>query len=290
MNLGVTGILINGFNQILLIKRNDTHTWAAPAGAMELGELPPDAVIREVKEETGLKVMPVRLVSMNYTRFPRGNSYLQFTYRCLEAGGEIATSEESLEVGFVKTSELPRNMLSLNTDQIQQAVGHTGPVILNDRGIPWNLMPRWLWLKFVVYPRFDRQRRAKGEPVYVPSPGFSVSAAVAVRDSHNNLIWINESGSTGKSQLPTGPCPEGRAPWLTAADIATGALGQAVTIKRPVAIYISKEGAEALILWEGETTGSQKGSADIPADADDQSARFAKMALQNNSLVQSEWL
>lgn len=288
MNLGVTGILINGFNQILLIKRNDTLTWAAPAGAMELGELPPDAVIREVKEETGLKVMPVRLVSMNYTRIPRGNSYLQFTYRCLEAGGEIATSEESLKVGFVKTTELPKKMLSLNTDQIEQAIGHTGPIILNDRGVPWNLMPRWLWLKFVVYPRFDRQRRAKGEPVYVPSPGFNVSAAVAVRDKQNNLIWINESGKG--SSLPIGPCPEGAAPWISAADIATSALGQRVTITRPIAIYISKESSEALILWEGETEKEAKGSADIPADADDQSARFAKMALQNNSLVQSEWL
>lgn len=286
MNLGVTGIVINGFNQILLIKRNDTHTWAAPAGGMEAGELPTDTVKREVQEETGLKVMPVRMVSINFTRLPRKRSFLQFTYRCMEAGGEIATSEESLEVGFVKTQELPKNMMGFNRETIQEAIRHTGDVVLTDRGTPWRLLPRYLWLKLVVYPRFDRQRKAKGERAYVPAPDFQVSAAVAVRDSQNNLVWVKTDGG---SHLPMGACRETVAPWDSAAEIATAALNRPVTITRPIAVYIDQKSAKACLLWEGMMQGND-GVEEVPADADEQSARFAQMALQNNSLVQTEFL
>ncbi len=286
MNLGVTGIVINGFNQILLIKRNDTLTWSAPAGAMEAGELPTDAVKREVKEETGLKVMPVRLVSINFTRLPFRGSFLQFTYRCMEAGGEIATSEESLEVGYVKTHELPKNMIKLSRERVQDAIAHTGDVIFKDNGIPLYLVPKFLWLKLVVYPRFDRQRKAKGEPAYVPPPQFHISAAIAVRDSQNNLVWVQKDG---RSQLPFGTCSDTVAPWKSAAKIAQSALNKPVTIKRPVAIYIDEKSAKATLLWEAEAGGTD-GVEEIPADADEQSTRFAEMVLQNNNLVQTEFL
>ena len=53
MFVGTNGIVVDQFGQILLIKRDDTRTWAIPGGALEAGELPSDGVAREVKEETG---------------------------------------------------------------------------------------------------------------------------------------------------------------------------------------------------------------------------------------------
>ncbi len=43
-------------DKILLVKTGDV--WGLPAGAIDLGESPSEAVVREVFEETGLRILP----------------------------------------------------------------------------------------------------------------------------------------------------------------------------------------------------------------------------------------
>ena len=51
--------------RILLVRRSDgINLWSFPGGAMELGERADEAVIREVREETGLEVEPVALIGV----------------------------------------------------------------------------------------------------------------------------------------------------------------------------------------------------------------------------------
>ncbi|MCF7925733.1 MAG: NUDIX domain-containing protein [Candidatus Izimaplasma sp.] len=52
-------IITNENNEILLQHRSDDHYWGLPGGIMELGETEQDTCIREVFEETGLKVKPM---------------------------------------------------------------------------------------------------------------------------------------------------------------------------------------------------------------------------------------
>ncbi|MFT5197040.1 MAG: ADP-ribose pyrophosphatase YjhB (NUDIX family) [Candidatus Promineifilaceae bacterium] len=285
MNLGVSGIVINGFDQILLIQRDDTKTWALPAGSIEIGELPTEATEREVKEETGLKVMPVRLVALNFRQLG-GRSFLQFIYRCLEAGGEITPSPETPQVGYFRTQHLPTQMLSISKEQIDQGSGHTGHAVWSEEPISLGLKLRWVWLKLFVYPRLARERKARGEPEHVSPPKFNISVAVAICDEANNLIWLKKDG---KSQLPTSAAPDNKAPWHSAAEMAQAQTGRPVEISRLVAVYFAKDKTEMLILWEGKTEGSD-GLTEIPADANPQSRRFAERALENNHLVLSDWL
>ena len=51
-------IIINSNNEILLVKSHKwiEKKWTVPGGHIELGETAHDAIIREVKEETGLEV------------------------------------------------------------------------------------------------------------------------------------------------------------------------------------------------------------------------------------------
>jgi 8-oxo-dGTP diphosphatase len=67
--IGVGAIILND-DKILLEKRKNSPgkgKWAVPGGLVELGESAEDAVIREVKEETGLEVYEPRLVDVvNY--------------------------------------------------------------------------------------------------------------------------------------------------------------------------------------------------------------------------------
>lgn len=57
IGVGVGGVLFNNKHEILLLLRN-THPekgyWSIPGGRVEFGESIEDAIIREVKEETGL--------------------------------------------------------------------------------------------------------------------------------------------------------------------------------------------------------------------------------------------
>ena len=65
-SLAVDGIIIKD-NQVLLIKRkNDPYkdTWAIPGGFVEYGERTEDAVLREIKEETGLEAKISHLVGV----------------------------------------------------------------------------------------------------------------------------------------------------------------------------------------------------------------------------------
>jgi mutator protein MutT len=67
--VGVGAIILNG-DKILLEKRKNAPgkgKWSVPGGLVELGESMEQAVIREVKEETGLEVYEPRLVDVvNY--------------------------------------------------------------------------------------------------------------------------------------------------------------------------------------------------------------------------------
>ena len=59
----VGALVLNNQNKILLVK---SHKWinnrySVPGGHVEIGESLSTAIIREVKEETGLEILPKRL-------------------------------------------------------------------------------------------------------------------------------------------------------------------------------------------------------------------------------------
>ncbi len=59
----VAAIIRDEMNRILLQKTSE-EIWSLPAGAIELGETPVQAIIREVWEETNLIVRPLRVVGV----------------------------------------------------------------------------------------------------------------------------------------------------------------------------------------------------------------------------------
>ncbi|WP_088288940.1 NUDIX domain-containing protein [Kineosporia sp. A_224] len=109
----VCGVVVDADGRVLLGRRSDTGGWTLVGGIMEPGEDVADAVVREVREETGIVVRPDRIVSV-FTippmLYPNGDevSYVITTFRCTPLSGEAhVADDESLEVGWFGPDELP---------------------------------------------------------------------------------------------------------------------------------------------------------------------------------------
>lgn len=104
----VTAIITDGDGRLLLVHKSDNDLWALPGGGVDVGESISQAVVREVKEETGLDVEASGVVGL-YTNPNHVMAYndgevrqqfsICFTTRLL--GGALATSDETKEVCFV---------------------------------------------------------------------------------------------------------------------------------------------------------------------------------------------
>lgn len=237
MFIGTNGIVINENGRVLLIRRDDTRTFAPPGGGIEMGELPPENIVREVNEETGLIVTPVRLVGLHFWR-GKPDGYLNFTFRCLQRGGDLATSPESPQVGFFDTHPLPSPMAAFHRKRVELALSHLGGAIhMSTHEDTLGLRVGRFLLSQVVYRYKGLQRRLRGMPRYQPPPSWEVEALVVARNPAGEVLWLKRPDSTCW-QLPGGMREGIEAPWETAARYIMAQTGQAVHLSDLAGVYV----------------------------------------------------
>lgn len=98
--------------KIVLIKRaNEPFKgyYALPGGIVEYGESVEDAVLREVEEETGLKVKIHSLVGVysDPKRDPRGH-FVSICFIVIPIGGELRSGSDAKEIALFHLKELPK--------------------------------------------------------------------------------------------------------------------------------------------------------------------------------------
>ncbi|MFJ7887968.1 NUDIX domain-containing protein [Lysinibacillus xylanilyticus] len=111
----VVGIIRNKRGEILLQNKGNGEKWSLPAGAIEIGEAPAQAVVREVLEETGLYVVPKRLTGVfggqefRY-EYPNGHKveYNVFMFECEIQSGELCPRDnETSDLQYFKPDNMP---------------------------------------------------------------------------------------------------------------------------------------------------------------------------------------
>ncbi|XVQ12779.1 NUDIX hydrolase [Spirillospora sp. CA-255316] len=105
----VGGIARDGSGRLLLIRRGRAPaagTWSVPGGRVEPGESDEAAVIREMREETGLEVAVGRLVGTVERPGPGGVTYEIHDYEVTARGGALRAGDDAAEARWLTPAEL----------------------------------------------------------------------------------------------------------------------------------------------------------------------------------------
>jgi 8-oxo-dGTP diphosphatase len=109
--LTVDAVIVEGDNVVLVKRKNNPFKdyWALPGGFVEYGEKVEDAVVREAKEETGLKVEITKLTGVysDPKRDPRGHT-VSAVYLCKKSGGELKADTDAKEVKWFEKKDIQK--------------------------------------------------------------------------------------------------------------------------------------------------------------------------------------
>lgn len=100
----VGGLAYDDEGRLLLIQRGHEPgrgLWSVPGGRVEPGEDDAAALVREMREETGLEIVPGPLIG----RVQRG-PFAIADYRCTVVGGELRAGDDASDARFVDRAAL----------------------------------------------------------------------------------------------------------------------------------------------------------------------------------------
>lgn len=118
LTVGVGLFIFNEKKQVLMQHRSDYKQWGFLGGAMELGESFEETAIRELKEETNLDALSLKLLKVlsgkdTYREYPNGDKLYDITaiFVVTSYTGDLKINdEESLAFGWFSIDELPENI------------------------------------------------------------------------------------------------------------------------------------------------------------------------------------
>jgi ADP-ribose pyrophosphatase YjhB (NUDIX family) len=108
----VRAVVFNETGEILMVKEKVDGCWSLPGGWADVGFTPAEVAVKEVWEETGLRVKTVRLLAImdkrNHPHPPEGWYVYKIFISCEKIGGEIALdTTETSDIQYFKRDNLP---------------------------------------------------------------------------------------------------------------------------------------------------------------------------------------
>lgn len=107
--------------RVLLLKRPN-GLWEFPGGAVEWGESPESAAIREAREESGINATGISLLTVTSATYPKGDSEkhsVYIVYRGQSPTEEVVLSKEHVEYRWLSPMEAGfMRPMALNAENI----------------------------------------------------------------------------------------------------------------------------------------------------------------------------
>lgn len=210
LRIPCVGAILTGDGRILLIKRGhepEAGRWSLPGGRIEPGETDEQALIREVREETGLEVIPGPLVGEVDRPAPGGRVLRIRDYAATVIGGTLAAGDDADDARWFGIGELGRLLLSTGLLEALDEWGVAGRIpslalvaeATRRAGVVWLTVPG----AGRAYPAWHLWRDPPGAAYLVtgpgeqPLPGLAGAARVAVtvpsKESRGALVtWTAE--------------------------------------------------------------------------------------------------
>ncbi|RLI30145.1 hypothetical protein DRO53_03395 [Candidatus Bathyarchaeota archaeon] len=124
--VGVGGLIVDENGRVLLVKRAfdpGKGLWAVPGGTPEVGETLKEALVREVEEETGVKIQVEKLIDVfdlivNDEKGKVRYHFVLVDFLAKPLTGEVRPSFETPEVRWVGLKELKNYPLTATTRRL----------------------------------------------------------------------------------------------------------------------------------------------------------------------------
>jgi 8-oxo-dGTP pyrophosphatase MutT (NUDIX family) len=121
-DIEAAGCLVVREGKILLLKRSKggdyPNCWGFPSGRINPREIPYDAMIRELEEETGIKTDLLFFLGKSYLVFPE-LSFIYYLFRLdVEAEPEIKLSDEHVDFKFQEPSKIDFSETVMDSDKV----------------------------------------------------------------------------------------------------------------------------------------------------------------------------
>ena len=106
--LAVSAVIHRGTEVLLIVRGHEPAQglWSLPGGGVEGGESVEEALVREVKEETGLIIQVQREVFHQDIVLSPTHTYDLHTFTANIVGGELRAGDDAAEVAWVELSML----------------------------------------------------------------------------------------------------------------------------------------------------------------------------------------
>jgi ADP-ribose pyrophosphatase YjhB (NUDIX family) len=107
----IRGLVLSSENKILLVRESADGRWSLPGGWADIGFSPKETIVKECKEETGLDVVPTRLLAVfdkaKHPHPPQPEYVYKLVFLCKPVSDVLQKGFDVLDVQYFPIEELP---------------------------------------------------------------------------------------------------------------------------------------------------------------------------------------